>query len=529
MVSENDSKLTIFGSLERNLRRNPDKEAIVFRDRRFTYRQFCDQVDALAVGLAGLGVKKNDKVALYLPNWPEFLFAYFAIVKLGAIVVLLNTRYRSTEVHHILSDSDASVLIAAVEFDNFHYPPMVRELRPSLPLLRHILVVGDTTDDDVLSMGKLLSENEGRHIDEADIDPDEDVGMIMYTSGTTGRPKGAMIPHSSLLKMDAATSVSYEYTSDDVFLLVVPIFHITGMHSFGAAIRFGAKMVLVDVFKAELVLQAIEKERISIYTGVPTMFALELAHPNFKKYDLSSLRTGLMAGAVCPEELMRRVMNEMGCNAHIGYGMTETAGGITNTRFEDDIIRRTSTVGRPNPGVSVRIVDDAGHEVPHGEVGEITVKGPGVTKGYYKMPEATKEAFDDEGWFHTGDLGSVDDAGYVKIVGRKKEMIIRGGFNIYPREVEELLYTHPDIVEAALIGIPDDIFGERTCACVVPRPCCNVKEQEVQEFCRGKLADFKVPDFVRLMESLPHTSTGKISKLMLKEQIIASRENSQRY
>lgn len=509
---------TVGSLLLANLRDNPDKEALVFRDQRLTYRQLGEKVDRLAEALTRLGVKKGDKVAVDLPNWPEFVFCYFAITRIGAVMVMVNTRYRSSEVRHILGDSDSIAVVVPVEFDGFRYLPMMRELRSELPLLRHVIAVGECSDsDDVLRFDRLLEDSSGNPVVEAQIDPVEDLALIMYTSGTTGTPKGAMITHFNLVKNSEVNSVPYEFTPDDVFLVLVPASHIIGLFCLTSVFLSHAKVILVDVFKAEPVLQIIERERVTVQHAVPTIFTLELA--NAAKYDISSLRTGMMAGASCPPELVRRLI-ELGFQVHVGFGMTETAGGLLNTTFSDDLEARTQTVGRPVEGVEVKFVDDNRRELPPGQPGEMAIRSYGRMKGYYKNPQATEAAIDAEGWFYTGDLGYLDERGYVRIVGRKKDMIIRGGFNIYPAEVEGLLYTHPKVLEVAIVGVPDSVLGEKTCACIRPRDGVDLTEEEVKEFCRGKLADFKVPDYVRFMDSFPLTPTGKIYKVGLKEQII---------
>ena len=509
---------TVGSLLLANLRDNPDKEALVFRDQRLTYRQLGEKVDRLAEAFTRLGIKKGDKVAVDLPNWPEFVFCYFAITRIGAVMVMVNTRYRSSEVRHILRDSDSIAVVVPVEFDSFRYLPMMRELRPELPLLRHVIAVGECSDsDDALRFDRLLEDSSGNPVVEAQIDPVEDLALIMYTSGTTGTPKGAMITHFNLVKNSEVNSVPYEFTPDDVFLVLVPASHIIGLFCLTSVFLSHAKVILVDVFKAEPVLQIIERERVTVQHAVPTIFTLELA--NAAKYDISSLRTGMMAGASCPPELLRRLIG-LGFQVHVGFGMTETAGGLMNTTFSDDLEARTQTVGKPVEGVEVKFVDDNRRELPPGQPGEMAIRSYGRMKGYYKNPQATEAAIDAEGWFYTGDLGYLDERGYVRIVGRKKEMIIRGGFNIYPAEVEGLLYTHPKVLEVAIVGVPDSVLGEKSCACIRPRDGAELTEEEVKEFCRGKLADFKVPDYVRFMESFPLTPTGKIYKVGLREEIL---------
>lgn len=516
---------TIGSVLVSNLENNPERQALVFREQRYTYRQVGEQVDRLAEALLHLGIRKGDKVAVDLPNWPEFVFAYLAVLRIGAAVVLVNPRYRQVEVRHILRDSDAVALIVPVEFENFHYLPMVQGLRAELPELRHVIAVGEKEDSpaDVLAWTELTAHASGNPVPEADIDPGRDIAFLMYTSGTTGKPKGAMITHSNFVKTAVSAAEPFQITSADVFLALVPVTHIIGLFCLNSAFIAHAKVVLVDIFKAEPVVQIIERERVTIQYAVPTVFALELA--NAAHHDISSLRTGMLAGASVPAELVRRLI-ALDIQVHIQYGMTESGGGLTGTRFEDDLVVRTETVGRALAGVEFKFVDDRRRPVPEGEVGEIAVKSAGVMKGYYKQPDATAAAFDAEGWFYTGDLGCRDARGYIRIVGRKKDMIIRGGYNIYPREVEDVLYTCPHVQEAVLIGVPDPVLGEKTCACIRLQPGSHLSETELKDFCRGKLADYKIPDYVRFVEAFPQTATGKVYKVQLKEQVGREIENS---
>ena len=509
---------TIGSVLQANLQENPESEALIFREQRYTYRQLGEQVDRCAEALLNLGIRKGDKVAVDLPNWPEFVFAYFALTRIGAAIVLVNPRYRQTELRHILRDSDSVAMILPVEFENFHYLPMIEGLRSELPELRHVIAVGAKNDSDsnVLYFDELMARASGKPVPEADIDPAQDLAFLMYTSGTTGKPKGAMVTHGNFVWTTKVAVQPFGITNADVFLVLVPVTHIIGMFCLNSAFFNRAKAILVDVFKAEPVLRIIEREKVTAQYAVPTVFTLELA--NADRYDISSLRTGLIAGASVPAELLRRLVG-MNIQVHPQYGMTETSGGLTTTRVEDGLVERTETVGRALAGVAVRLVDDNHDPVPEGQVGEIAIKSPGLMKGYYKQPEATAAAIDDAGWFYTGDLGCRDERGFIRIVGRKKDMIIRGGYNIYPREIEDLLYTCPNVQEAVIIGVPDPVLGEKTCACIRKQPDASLAESDIKDFCRGKVADYKVPDYVRFVESFPQTATGKVLKAELKAQV----------
>ena len=508
--------LTIGSCLSSNLKSNPDREALIFRDQRFTYRQLGEHVDRLAAALRELGIRKGDKVAVDLPNWPEFVFSYLAVLRLGAVVVLVNPRYRAVEISHILHDSDSVAIILPAQFEDFSYLPMIRDLRAALPQLRHVIAVGEKGDSvpEELYFQDLMARAH-KPVPEADIDPDQDLAYLMYTSGTTGKPKGAMITHSNFVQTTRIASEPFGTSSADVFLVLVPVTHIIGLFCLNTAFFSHAKAILVDVFKAEPVAEIIERERVTVQYAVPTVFMLELAQAD--KHDISSLRTGLIAGASVPVELLRRLL-ALKIDVHPQYGMTETSGGLTTTRVDDGPVERTETVGRALAGVQIKIVDDDRRPVPEGQVGEIAVKSYGLMKGYYKKPEATAASFDAEGWFYTGDLGCRDERGFIRIVGRKKDMIIRGGYNIYPREVEDLLYTCPGVLEVVLIGVPDPVLGEKTCACIRAQPGPSLSEAEVKDFCRGKLADYKIPDYVRFLESFPQTATGKVYKADLKEE-----------
>ena len=510
---------TINSVLFDNLSTNPDKEALVFGDRRYTYRELGDQVNRLSAALRDLGIRKGDKVAVDLPNWVEFVLAFFAITRIGAVIVLVNPRYRETELRHILRDSDSVALIAPVEFDEFEYLPTIQDLRPELPALRYVITVGkkNDADADVLCFDDLMACAKDDPVPEAAIDPETDLAFLMYTSGTTGKPKGAMISHANFVKTTEIAAAPFGFHSADIFLVLVPVTHIIGLFCMNSAFFNHARVVLVDVFKAEPVLQIIEREKITVQHAVPTVFTLELAGAD--KHDISSLRTGLIAGALVPVELVRRLIAR-GVEVHNQFGMTETSGGLIGACAGDDLVARTETVGRPLPGVQIKFVDDNHCTVARGQVGELAVKSQGLMKGYYKQPEATAAAIDAEGWFYTGDLGYEDERGYIRIVGRKKDMIIRGGYNIYPREVEDLLYQCPGILEATIIGVPDPVLGERTCACIRVQPDAHLAESDVKNFCRGKLADYKVPDYVRFVEAFPQTATGKIYKVRLKEDVV---------
>lgn len=496
----------------------PDSEVIVDESRRMKYSELDKESTELAAGLTTLGIKKGDRVAVSLPNWHEFIIIKFALGKIGAILVPFNTRFKIGEVAYILQKSGAKVVFFPREFDNINHYAQYLELKESIPTLQHLIGVR-FKDESVQSFEDLLELGTGATFTEAEIDPEEDVSAILFTSGTTGKPKGAMLTHKNLVHTAVAGGEWMRCTPKDVFLMPTPVFHVMGLMFILRTVASEARMVLMEVFKPEKALALIEKEKVTIHPGVPTMFILELNHPNFSKYDLSSLRTGEMAAAPCPVEIIHRIRKEMGMNVLVGYGMTETSPTITATGFDDDNITRAETVGRPLPGVEIKIVDENRNVVGLNTIGELACRSFGLMKGYFKDLEKTAEAMDENGWYYSGDLATQDEKGYIRIVGRKKEMIIRGGYNIYPREVEEYLYTHPGVMEVAIVGLPDSVLGEVSCACIKPKPNTVLTKAEMKDFISERVADYKVPDRIVFVDSFPMTASGKIRKLDLKSQL----------
>lgn len=507
--------LAVAELLERAARKRPEKGAVFDGSKRISYGELYKDVQLLASSLAAQGIEKGDRIIVYMPNWHEFVTVYFAVAKLGAIIVPANIRYRREELQYILEHSGAKAVFAGKGLSHFDFLEEFR--RDPATELEHIFTVRFKKDP-YLSYEALLAEGDLSKVPQTVINPEEDTISILYTSGTTGQPKGAMLTHKNFVHTAVISAEYMHCTKDDVFLIAVPAFHCFGMiPGILSAVAVAGKIVLVEEFKAEKVLQLIEEEKITVHHGVPTMFILELNHPSFAKYDLSSLRTGIIAGAPCPVEIVRRIRTEMGCDIVVSYGMTESSTTITMTDYDDDDFLRSETVGRPLPGAAVKIVDENRHEVPPGVVGEIAVKSYGIMKGYYRNPEKTKEVFDEEGWFYTGDLGTVDERGYVRIKGRKKEMIIRGGYNIYPREIEDHLYKHPSVMDTAIVGLPDTVLGEISCAAVKLKPGKKEDEQSIKEYLAQRVADYKVPDHVVFIEEFPMTASGKIKKTLLQQ------------
>jgi fatty-acyl-CoA synthase len=513
---------TIGANLDRTAARVGDAEALVecATGRRFTYSELVAEIDACALGLDALGVAKGDRVGIWAPNCVEWVFVQYATAKLGAILVNINPAYRTHELAYVLEQSGISVLVSAPEFRTSDYRAMVDEVREGCPRLREAVFLGDDAWEQLLDTGRgadrsLLARRE------TELSADDAIN-IQYTSGTTGFPKGATLTHHNLLNNGFFVGEGCGYTDADRICIPVPYYHCFGMGMGNlAATSHGATMVIpAPGFDPALTLQAVQDERCTSLYGVPTMFIAELALPNFADYDLSSLRTGIMAGSPCPVEVMKRVVSEMGMTeVTICYGMTETSPVSTQTGADDDLDRRTSTVGRVHPHLEVKVVDpETGLTVPRGTPGEFCTRGYSVMLGYWEEPEKTAEVIDPARWMHTGDLAVMDAEGYLNIVGRIKDMVIRGGENVYPREIEEFLYTHPDIVDAQVIGVPDERFGEELMAWVRLRDGAEpLTVEALRTFCEGKLAHYKIPRYVKIVDGFPMTVTGKVRKVEMRK------------
>ncbi len=513
---------TIGANLDRTVDRVGEHEALVecATGRRFSYRQLVDEVDACALGLAGLGVAKGDRVGIWAPNCAEWVFVQFGTAKLGAIMVNINPAYRSHELAYVMRQAGVSVLISAPEFKTSDYRAMVAQVRGDCPELREVIFLGDPAWEKLMGAGGaadhgLLTQRV------RELSADDPIN-IQYTSGTTGFPKGATLTHHNLLNNGFFVGEGCGYTEADRVCIPVPYYHCfgMGMGNLGCTSHGSTMVIPAPGFDPALTLQAVQDERCTSLYGVPTMFIAELGLPNFASYDLSSLRTGIMAGSPCPVEVMKRVVEEMGmAEVTICYGMTETSPVSTQTGADDDLDRRTSTVGRVHPHLEVKVVDPSnGLTMPRGEPGEFCTRGYSVMLGYWNEPGKTSEVIDAARWMHTGDLAIMDDEGYLNIVGRIKDMVIRGGENVYPREVEEFLYTHPDIVDAQVIGVPDARFGEELVAWIRLRPGAEpLTAEAVREFCTGKIAHYKIPRYVKLVDEFPMTVTGKIRKVEMRK------------
>ena len=543
--------LTIGETLSRAALAFPDKEAIGFVntiERRITYAQLNEEVNRFAGGLLKLGIRRGEKVSVWMQNNPEWVVAQFAVVRIGAVLVPMDTWYKSSEAEYIIRHSNSVAVITSEGFGKIDFLKVLKKIRPSLPMLDHIIVVGSEVGGECVFGGSPGGETDGvsgsSHSDRTDIpgyrsycsvsdlgsdwrsnneyrdrrfqNDIHDAVMIIYTSGTTGKPKGAMLSHMNVVANVKDMASIMHITHQDRFLFPVPFSHIFGcVLGIGLTVVHGASMVVMEAFDPEDVLKTIEREKVTVCHGVPTMFIRELEVLGEISYDMSSLRTGIMAGAPCPVDTMEGVMNIMGCNICIAYGLTEGCV-ITLTRFQDSVEQRVSTVGRPLPNVEVKIVDENRYEVAPGETGELACRGYNVMLGYYEMSEQTKETIDEDGWLYTGDLAVKNEQGYCSIVGRMKDMVIVGGFNVYPREIEEYLIAHAKIQQVAVVGVPDHDLGEVVAAVIVPEAGVEIKGQEVVDACYGRMASAKVPRYVFLEQELPISSRGKVQKFVLR-------------
>jgi fatty-acyl-CoA synthase len=496
---------------------------------RFTYGQLRAEVERVARGLLSLGVNRGDRVAVFSPNCAEWAITQYAAAKAGAILVNINPAYRLRELGYALGQSGVSVLVAARRFRTMDYGAMVRELRPELPELAHVIYLGAERDAghwswaDLLERGDAVPESSLR-ARESSLQFDDPVN-IQYTSGTTGSPKGATLSHHNILNNGFFVGEALAYTPRDRICLPVPFYHCFGCVLGNlAALTHGSALVLPgESFDAEATLCAVERERCSSLYGVPTMFIAQLDSPAFGRYRLDSLRTGIMAGSPCPIEVMRRVIDRMHMpDVTIAYGMTETSPVSFQSAMDDPVERRVSTVGSIHPHLECKIVDpQTGNVVPRGQAGELCTRGYAVMLGYWNDPAATNTAVDAARWMHSGDLAVMRDDGSVNIVGRLKDMIIRGGENVYPREIEEFLYTHPAVSDVQVIGVPDVKYGEEVCAWVRLREGHSTTIDEIRDFCRGQIASYKIPRYVRFTTEFPMTVTGKIQKFRMREISIA--------
>ncbi|HCO12141.1 MAG TPA: AMP-binding protein [Desulfonauticus sp.] len=532
-------EITIGQLLDETTEKYPDNDFVVYVDRdfRLTYREFSELVDNLAKGLMALGVQKGEKVAIWATNVPYWVALQFATAKIGAILLTVNTYYKRDELAYLLRQSEAENIFLIDGFRDTDYVQTIYDLVPELktqergflkskdfPHLKRVFFLGQEkhrgmyTLPEVLSMGRLISEADYKARQKS-LSP-HDVVNMQYTSGTTGFPKGVMLTHYNIVNNGYWIGENQRLGPEDKICLPVPLFHCFGcVLGVLAACSHGSTLVILETFNPYLVMASIEAEKCTALYGVPTMFIAVLEHRSFSKFDFSSLRTGIMAGSPCPIKVMRQVMEKMNMKEiTICYGLTEASPVMTQTRVDDPIEKRVETVGKAMPEIEVRVVDpETNKPVPPGVQGEVCCRGYNVMKGYYNMPEATMAAIDEEGWLHSGDLGVMDEEGYLSITGRLKDMIIRGGENIYPREIEEFLYNMEGIKDVQVVGVPSKKYGEEVGAFIIPKEGYELTPEDVRDFCRGRIARYKIPKYIAFVKEYPLTASGKIQKYKLRE------------
>ncbi|MGZ7048896.1 MAG: AMP-binding protein [Methanobacterium sp.] len=533
---------TIGEFLEKMVLKDSDREFMVYPDRdlRFTYKQFDERVNMLAKGLISIGISKGDHIGMWALNVPDWLTFFFAAAKIGAVLVTVNTSYKSHEIDYVLKQSDMKAIAITDGFRDVNYLDILYELVPELktsnrgnlnsneyPYLKNVIFVGQEKHRGLYNTNELLLL--GKHTDDKTLSDikktfnSDDVVCMQYTSGTTGFPKGVMLSHKNIINNGYYIGERMKYTEADRVCLPVPLFHCFGI-TLGvmAILTHGATHVMLEQFDPLMVLAAIQKEKCTSLYGVPTMFIAEFSHPMFDMFDLSSLRTGIMAGSTCPIEAMKKVMQDMYMkDVTIVYGLTEGSPGFTQTSVDDPVEIKVETVGRKLPECEVKLVDpETGGDIGPGIVGEICSRGYNVMKGYYKMPDKTAEAIDEDGWLHSGDLATVDEDGNYTIVGRIKDMIIRGGENIYPREIEEFYYTMPGIKDVQVVGIPDEKYGELVGAFIILDKDADLSEEDVRDYGIARIARYKVPKHVFFIDEFPLTASGKIQKFKLREDAV---------
>ena len=526
--------------LEEIANENAERDAVVYSDRglRYTYKQFNDICKEIARAFMSLGMEKGEHLAIWATNTPEWLITQYATGKMGAVLVTVNTSYRAKELEYLLKQSDSKTLILMESVKDHSYIetlyeiiPELKDARPGelasekLPFLKNVIVLGENrypgtySWDDVMKMATHTSDSE--LTERLNSLQDDEVINMQYTSGTTGFPKGVMLTHRNIVNNALNIAEGMRLTNEDRMCIPVPFFHCFGcVLGTLTAVSAGATMIPLQEFNPRTVLQVVEKEKCTALHGVPTMFIAEMNLEDFGEYDLSTLRTGIMAGSTCPIEVMKGVVDKMGASEiTIVFGQTESSPGITQTRTDDPLELRVSSIGRAMPNIEVKIVRPGSEEeVPRGQHGELITRGYHVMKGYYKNPDATASAISADGWLHTGDLAVMDENGYCAITGRLKDMIIRGGENIYPREIEEFLYEHPSVLDVQVIGVPDAKYGEEVMAWIIPKEGVALTAEDIRAYCQGKISRHKIPRYIEFIDEYPMTASGKIQKFKLREQ-----------
>lgn len=521
---------------------HPETEAYVYPEHgiRRTYQEFDKETDRLAKAFIGAGIEKGEHIAIWSDNKREWLLSQYATGKMGGVLVTVNTSYQANELEYLLKQSDATTLILGEEFKGSNYIDILNTVCPELktaekgavtssklPYLKRVIVMSENQHPGIYTWSEF--EAFADHVTDGELekrfesmDPD-DVINIQYTSGTTGFPKGVMLTHLNVVNNGKLVGDTMNLTEKDRLCIPVPFFHCFGcVLGTMAAVTHSTTMVIAEQFDPQRVLQMVQDEKCTGLHGVPTMFIAELNHPDFKNFDTSTLRTGIMAGSPCPIEVMKKVISEMGASEiTIAYGQTESSPVITQTRADDSIEKRVATVGKPHAEVEVKIVDPATNEkVASGVPGELCTRGYHIMKGYYKNTEATKQAIDEDGWLHTGDIAVEDEDGYIAVTGRIKDMVIRGGENIYPREIEEFLYQHPSVQDVQVVGVPDPKYGEELMAWVILKDGEQLQPEELRDYCKGKISHHKIPRYIELTKEYPMTASGKIQKFKLRELAI---------
>ena len=522
---------TIGNFFDKTVEKYRDREALVVKHQsvRWTWGELGRRVDELAAGLVALGLERGDRIGIWSPNTYEWTLTQFATAKAGLVLVNVNPAYRRAELEYAMNKVECKALILAPALKTSNYLEIVGDLTKDrkLPHLKHIVRLGTEKTPGMLNfddVAKAGANKERAYL--ADLAPKlqfDDAINIQFTSGTTGFPKGATLSHHNILNNGYFVGEGLKLTPDDRLCIPVPLYHCFGMVMGNlGCLTHGSTMVYpAEAFDPLATLKAVAEERCTALYGVPTMFIAQLDHPEFAKFDLKSLRTGIMAGSPCPIEVMKRVQSQMHMGeVTIAYGMTETSPVSTQCATDDPVERRVSTVGQVLPHIEIKIVDSEGKAVPRGETGEFCTRGYSVMKGYWNDEEKTSEAIDDGGWMHTGDLATMDEQGYVNIVGRLKDMVIRGGENVYPREIEEFLYRHPKVQDVQVIGVPDLKYGEEICAWIKLREGHSATPEEIREFCKGQIAHYKIPRYIEFVSEFPMTITGKIQKFVMRDQTI---------
>jgi fatty-acyl-CoA synthase len=533
---------TIGDLFEKEVKNHPDRDFIIYPDRdlRFTYKDFDERVNMFAKGLLSLGITKGDHVGIWAKNVPDWLTFMFATAKIGVVLVTVNTAYKGHELEYVLEQSDMKALAIIDGYQDVDYINIMYELVPELktqergslkskkfPFLEHVIYIGQEKHRGMYNTNELMLL--GKHTDDSELLKvkktvnNNDAVNMQYTSGTTGFPKGVMLTHRNILNNGYYIGERQKFTGEDRLCITVPLFHCFGIVlAVMAIITHGATVVMIELFDPLMVLAAVQKEKCTALYGVPTMFIAEFSHPMFDMFDLSSLRTGIMAGSPCPIEAMKKVVKDMNMTQITSvYGLTEGSPGFTQTSVDDPLEKRVETVGKPLPNCEVKIVDpETGETLGPNMTGEICCKGYNVMKGYYKMPEKTKEVIDEDGWLHSGDLATCDDEGYYSIVGRIKDMIIRGGENIYPREIEEFIHTIDGVMDVQVVGIPDEKYGEIIGAFVIKENEAQVTAEDIRDYAVNKIARYKVPKHIFFVDEFPLTASGKIQKFKLRDQSV---------